>query len=143
MLIKYIKSVIWTVAKRLSYIQDARCLKVNSKTRDQSCNILKSKFLVVHTGICADFPPGTSIFLLFLSVSLHVCSIPTFLLSEGQAGEAQEPLTKVMLFQISRSSEGNNISMLFTASDKFLDTLVQDRIVLKVFVSMVTNIRFP
>jgi len=28
-LIKYIKSVLWRVVKRLSYIQDARCLKVN------------------------------------------------------------------------------------------------------------------
>ena len=28
MLIKYIKSVLWRVGKRLSYIQDARCLKV-------------------------------------------------------------------------------------------------------------------
>ena len=28
--IKYIKSVLWRVAKRLSYIQDARCLKVNT-----------------------------------------------------------------------------------------------------------------
>ena len=26
---KYIKSVLWRVAKRLSYIEDARCLKVN------------------------------------------------------------------------------------------------------------------
>jgi len=26
--IKYIKSVLWRVAKRLSYTQDARCLKV-------------------------------------------------------------------------------------------------------------------
>ena len=31
LLIKYIKSVLWIVAKRLSYIQDARCLKVNYK----------------------------------------------------------------------------------------------------------------
>jgi len=30
-LIKYIKSVLWRVAKRLSYIEDARCLKVNAK----------------------------------------------------------------------------------------------------------------
>ena len=30
LLIKYIKSVLWRVAKRLSYIQDARCLKVNT-----------------------------------------------------------------------------------------------------------------
>jgi hypothetical protein len=28
-LIKYIKSVLWRVAKRLSYIEDARCLKAN------------------------------------------------------------------------------------------------------------------
>ena len=30
LLIKYIKSVLWRVVKRLSYIEDARCLKVNS-----------------------------------------------------------------------------------------------------------------
>jgi len=29
LLIKNIKSVLWRVAKRLSYIQDAWCLKVN------------------------------------------------------------------------------------------------------------------
>ena len=29
LLIKYIQSVLWRVAKRLSYIEDARCLKVN------------------------------------------------------------------------------------------------------------------
>ena len=29
LLIKYIKSVLGRVAKRLSYIEDARCLKVN------------------------------------------------------------------------------------------------------------------
>ena len=28
MLIKYIKSVLWRAVKRLSYIQDVRCLKV-------------------------------------------------------------------------------------------------------------------
>ena len=32
LLIKYIKSVLWRVAKGLSYIQDARCLKVNGVT---------------------------------------------------------------------------------------------------------------
>jgi len=31
LLIKYIKSVLWRVAKRLSYKQDARCLKVKKK----------------------------------------------------------------------------------------------------------------
>jgi len=29
LLIKYIKSFLWRVAKCLSYIEDARCLKVN------------------------------------------------------------------------------------------------------------------
>ena len=28
LLVKYIKSVLWRVAKRLSYMEDARCLKV-------------------------------------------------------------------------------------------------------------------
>jgi len=30
LLIKYIKSVLWRVVKRLSYIRDARCLNVNT-----------------------------------------------------------------------------------------------------------------
>jgi len=30
LLIKYIKSVLWRVAKCLSYIEEARCLKVNT-----------------------------------------------------------------------------------------------------------------
>ena len=30
LLIKYIKSVLWKVAKRLSYIEDAQCLKVKT-----------------------------------------------------------------------------------------------------------------
>jgi len=29
-LIKYIKSILWRVAKRLSYIEDAQCLKVKA-----------------------------------------------------------------------------------------------------------------
>ena len=33
MLIKYIKSVLWRVAKCLSYIEEARCLKVNTDVR--------------------------------------------------------------------------------------------------------------
>ena len=33
LLIKYIKSFFWRVGKRLSYIKDARCLKVNSAVR--------------------------------------------------------------------------------------------------------------
>ena len=33
-LIKYIKSVLWRVAKRLSYKQEARCLKVKDSTEN-------------------------------------------------------------------------------------------------------------
>ena len=32
LLIRYIKSVLWRVAKRLSYAEDAWCLKVNDST---------------------------------------------------------------------------------------------------------------
>jgi len=32
LLIKYIKSILWRVAKRLSYTEDAWCLKVKNKT---------------------------------------------------------------------------------------------------------------
>jgi len=31
--VKYIKSVLWRVAKRLSYIEEARCLKVKALNR--------------------------------------------------------------------------------------------------------------
>jgi len=34
-LIKYIKIVLWRVAKRLSYIENARCLKVNAYRSDK------------------------------------------------------------------------------------------------------------
>jgi len=44
-LIKYIKSVLWRVAKRLSYIEDARCLKVK-QPKNQS---------VLHEGFRNDF----------------------------------------------------------------------------------------
>ena len=40
MLIKYIKSVLWRVAKRLSYIEEARCLKVNAGMHR---NLIKQK----------------------------------------------------------------------------------------------------
>jgi len=33
LLIKYTKSVLWRVAKRLSYLEEARCLKVNEVLR--------------------------------------------------------------------------------------------------------------
>ena len=45
LLIKYIKSVLWRVAKRLSYIEDARCLKV--KHRDNVTFLLVISYLQV------------------------------------------------------------------------------------------------
>ena len=45
LLIKYIKSVLWSVVKRLSYIQDARCLKV--KPRERAFKQFKSLVLNV------------------------------------------------------------------------------------------------
>jgi len=39
LLIKYIKSVLWRVAKCLSYIEEARCLKIN---RPVKCPLLLS-----------------------------------------------------------------------------------------------------
>jgi len=43
LLIKYIKSVLWRVTKRLSYIEDARCLKVNIVSLDIHTVNLKKK----------------------------------------------------------------------------------------------------
>ena len=41
LLIKYMKSVLWKVVKRLSYIEDARCLKVNQNMYYALLNITK------------------------------------------------------------------------------------------------------
>ena len=47
LLIKYIKSVLWRVAKCLSYIEEARCLKVKSHvTFTITAFILKKKHLI-------------------------------------------------------------------------------------------------
>jgi len=47
LLIKYIKSVLWRVATRLSYIEDARCLKVK-EVEWQAMEWVK--WLIVGTG---------------------------------------------------------------------------------------------
>jgi len=52
LLIKYIKSVLWRVAKHLSYIEDARCLKVNIFSRYGAFGIV--------TGYGLDCPVGAS-----------------------------------------------------------------------------------
>ena len=42
-LIKYIKSVLWRVVKRLSYIEDAQCLKVNAeKKRGKDTTVIET-----------------------------------------------------------------------------------------------------
>jgi len=47
LLIKYIKSVLWRVAKRLSYIEDARFLKVNDTFK-----LIKILFFRRHAAVC-------------------------------------------------------------------------------------------
>jgi len=50
-LIKYIKSVIWRAAKRLSYIEEARCLKVNIKQKSTSlatADLRNTLFATLH-----------------------------------------------------------------------------------------------
>jgi len=57
LLIKYIKSVLWRVAKQLSYIEDAGCLKVNGQkmelTQNQNFPLLSNdpleSFFIVST----------------------------------------------------------------------------------------------
>ena len=46
LLIKFIKSVLWRVAKCLSYIEEARCLKVKGEMRERLCMML----LIGRTG---------------------------------------------------------------------------------------------
>jgi len=40
LLIKYIRSVLWRVVKRLSYIEDAQCLKVKIYEEDMTNKVL-------------------------------------------------------------------------------------------------------
>jgi len=62
LLIKYIKNVLWRVAKSLSYTEDARCLKVNTPTY---CNCIGTAQL--DTSLKA-----TYIILFYSCISLHV-----------------------------------------------------------------------
>ena len=48
LLIKYIKSVLWRVAKHLSYIEYARCLKVNLRTSNVGLHIIAVIYCVHH-----------------------------------------------------------------------------------------------
>ena len=45
-MIKYIKSVLWIVAKCLSYTEEARCLKVNiSNTNDDNATKFEQEYV--------------------------------------------------------------------------------------------------
>ena len=50
LLIKYIKSVLWRVAKYLSYVEEARCVKVNHVV----CNkvVLDCKIIYIYIDVC-------------------------------------------------------------------------------------------
>ena len=54
LLIKYIKSVLWRVLKRLSYIQDARCLKVKVKQLSPLLHALLIIYRKVKLGLSDD-----------------------------------------------------------------------------------------
>jgi len=51
-LIKYTKSVLWRAAKRLSYIQDARCLKVKARSYNHCCTGKSNKYYVFWMCVC-------------------------------------------------------------------------------------------
>ena len=66
LLTKYIKSVPWRVAKRLSYIEDARCLKVNGT--DKYNTVTLTAFCFVSNRLCSRFlrkSPINNTFLFF------------------------------------------------------------------------------
>ena len=63
LLIKYIKSVLWRVVKRLSYIQNARCLKVKCHTgelhRKNNCDNNCLRLNRIDNSICHSGGPGS------------------------------------------------------------------------------------
>jgi len=76
LLIKYMKSVLWRVAKRLSYIEDARCLMVKHREAQviNSCGI--SFIPCCVTQYCAFSNSFLSTFFLsfdLLSISFPLC----------------------------------------------------------------------
>ena len=51
LLIKYVKSVLWRVAKRLSYIGVARCLKVNVNEISSFCCVVNYIFSLLSQSL--------------------------------------------------------------------------------------------
>ena len=68
---KYIKSVLWRVVKRLSYIQDARCLKVKIKQNQYSYCSKNCIMLPPHNVTVAQCKP------LHVYKALHYAAPPT------------------------------------------------------------------
>ena len=66
LLIKYIKSVLWRVAKRLSYKQDARCLKVNVSEHSFEKKVYKYKEDIVKGEIDKIIKKYAKIFTVFV-----------------------------------------------------------------------------
>ena len=48
LLIKYIKSVLWRVAKCLSYIEEARCRKVNLCTEQSPKDVTRPDAVIIQ-----------------------------------------------------------------------------------------------
>ena len=87
-LIKYIKSVRWKVAKRLSYIEDARCLKV------KACLIRLTPSVVVSDKLIVSFA----------SISIRMLSLQ-------RAGNVKAPISFAMYLNIlmNRRTDFNQI----------------------------------
>jgi len=73
LLIKYIKSVLWRVAKRLSFTEDAWCLKVKA---GELQNKTKEYYHYTATSMCYNSQLGKSIQHVIIS-TLYINSINT------------------------------------------------------------------
>ena len=87
LLIKYIKSVFRRVAKRLSYIEDARCLKVNYRSYTTACRSRwpSGSAAARLLGLRVQIPPGG-----LLSVSFECCVLSRRGLCDGPVGRPEE-----------------------------------------------------
>ena len=69
LLIKYIKSILWRLAKRVSYIEDARCLKVNMPC----CPCFPSFMINADVSLCARFFAQVGVCLQMGFFQLNLC----------------------------------------------------------------------
>jgi len=101
-LIKYTKSVLWRVAKRLPYIEDARCLKVN------------------HT------------FLEYVEEIRHFISIWFLSLSSKDPGDINIVAGDVMLDRSSCTSVRRSVSAVFMHEEYDIHTFKNDIALIRV-----------